>query len=254
MSKRKPQAVKTWESVLQSGQPQRQIDAAERLLRSSWVMPLPIASDIPWVETDGRWCAALVLAVTWTSGPGTQVSRVVLAVPDAAREMEEGDQQVLAPLYLPGAGPPTGEPSEEALVNVFIVAGEYLVKRLAEGIPRSESLITFGEVDPAALPIGAQLLNLAAEFEELNQGITVQLEDETEDLIITHGGEGLMEETYHSTGEMDFGELRDALIPVAAAPSAKRRAAAAPKAGGATTGSRKAAKVPGAITDLPDPR
>eukprot|EP00971_Amphidinium_carterae_P311505 6191126-Amphidinium_carterae.3 len=92
MSKRRPAAVKAWEGVLKNGSSQRQIDGAERLLRQAWVLPLPIVSSNPWVDTDGRWCEALVLAVSWLAGPGTPMTRAVLAVPEVARDGEEEDQ------------------------------------------------------------------------------------------------------------------------------------------------------------------
>eukprot|EP00971_Amphidinium_carterae_P272639 5411086-Amphidinium_carterae.1 len=69
MSKRKPAAVKAWESVLQ-----KQLDATERLLRLSWVLPLPVLPSNPWIEPDGRWCEAQVIAVSWTTGPGTPIT------------------------------------------------------------------------------------------------------------------------------------------------------------------------------------
>eukprot|EP00971_Amphidinium_carterae_P266684 5290002-Amphidinium_carterae.2 len=137
MSKRRPAAVKAWEALLQSGASQRQLDGAERLLRQGWVLPMPIVSSNPWIETDGRWCEALVLAVSWLAGPGTPMSWAVLAIPEAAREGEDEDQLFVIPLYLPGTSAADSDSVEDATIRVFLVSGDYLVKRLAEGVPRS---------------------------------------------------------------------------------------------------------------------
>eukprot|EP00971_Amphidinium_carterae_P149310 2960262-Amphidinium_carterae.1 len=109
MSTRKPASVKAWETVLQQGAPQKQIDAAERLLRQSWVLPLPVQAANPWIEPNGHWCEALVLAVFWAGGPGTPMSRAVIAVPASALDDEEEGQLVLACLYLPGEETINGE-------------------------------------------------------------------------------------------------------------------------------------------------
>eukprot|EP00971_Amphidinium_carterae_P307276 6106332-Amphidinium_carterae.1 len=92
-----------------------------------------LLSSNPWIETDGRWCEALVLAVSWLAGPGTPMSWAVLAVPEAAREGEEDDQLLVTPLYLPGTSAADSEPVEEATIRVFLAGGDYVVKRLAEG-------------------------------------------------------------------------------------------------------------------------
>eukprot|EP00971_Amphidinium_carterae_P261553 5188806-Amphidinium_carterae.1 len=252
MSKRKPAAVKAWESVLQSGTQQKQLDATERLLRLSWVLPLPVLPSNPWIEPDGRWCEAQVIAVSWTTGPGTPITHVLLAIPGAAYDGESEDHVYVASLYLPGTGPLDSEPVEEALVKLVLMPGDYLVKRLGESVPRADTVLTFAEAHPSAVPAGSHLTQFLFEFEELTSGVLMRLEDSTEDLRVTHGDEELGEETYHSTGEMDFAELREALVPPAS--SARRKASgAAAKADlmSGAPGGKRAAKAASAMPDGP---
>eukprot|EP00971_Amphidinium_carterae_P292648 5809706-Amphidinium_carterae.3 len=257
MSKRKTAAVKSWENILKSGEPQRQIDAAERLMQQPWVLPMPVLPSNPWIEPEGRWCEAVVLGVYWNTGPGTPVNKLIVAVPDAAGDREEAVVEVMANLYLPAAGPETSEPVEEVLVRVVILPGDFLVKRLSEAIPRDEPLVTFSEAHPSAMPAGGQVFPVVPEFEEFQKGVMVSLIEDTDgkdELCVTYGQESLLEEVYHSTGEMDFNELQSALLPVAAASTTRRRPAASEKAESVLfgpPGGRRGARVVNAASEGP---
>eukprot|EP00971_Amphidinium_carterae_P078453 1551722-Amphidinium_carterae.1 len=163
-NKRKPAAVRAWEAVLQQGE-QRQVDAAERLLRSSWVLPLPVSSGTPWTQPDGRWCEALVLGVLWAGGPGTPVTRALIAIPESAFSGDETGFVVIASLYLSGTASPLGEAIEEGLVRVLIMPGDCLVKRLADSVPREDQLVTFSDSHPSSLPMVSQVFEMLPEME-----------------------------------------------------------------------------------------
>eukprot|EP00971_Amphidinium_carterae_P349169 6490879-Amphidinium_carterae.4 len=244
MSKRKSAAIKAWESVLQSGTQQKQLDATERLLRQSWVLPLPVLAANPWVEPDGRWCEALVVAVSWTTAPGTPMSQAVLAIPGGAYEGESEDHLYMANLYLPGTGPSNSESVEEALIKLILMPGEYLVKRLGEAVPRSDPLVPFA--DALRAPICSAGRKSAHSIHSRFRG-------DGQDMRVTYGDEELGKELYHSVGEMDIVELREALVPP---PTARRKggAAAAAKADllSGAPGGRKAVKAAGAVPDVPE--
>eukprot|EP00971_Amphidinium_carterae_P093566 1851637-Amphidinium_carterae.2 len=255
MSKRKTAAVKAWETALQTEGTQKQLDAAKRLLRQSWVVPMPVLPSNPWVEPVGRWCEAIVLAVYWTTGPGTPVNKVVLAIPEGAAENTEDTCEVVANLYLPGAGPDAAESTEETIVHVVVMPGAYLVRKLSEAVPREEPLVTFSEAYPSALPTVGQVFPLWPIGEEFMKGMLVSLEEAQgeEELRITYGEEPLLEEVYHSTAEMDFGELQEALLPVAAAAAPKKRASPTDRTGNPFTGApggRRAARVVAGMSEI----
>eukprot|EP00971_Amphidinium_carterae_P331479 6465039-Amphidinium_carterae.1 len=197
MSKRKTAAVKAWESALQGEGNQRQIDATEKLLRQSWVVPLPVLPSNPWVEPEGKWCEALVLAAYWTTGPGTPVNKVAIVIPESAGDPSEEFCDVMAGLYLPAAGPETGEPAEEAVVRVVVMPGDYLVRKLAEGVPRDEPLVTFSESCPSALPTVGQVFAVWPLPEDFSKGVLVTLAEEDYGISehrITYGEESIIEE------------------------------------------------------------
>eukprot|EP00971_Amphidinium_carterae_P235053 4664508-Amphidinium_carterae.1 len=70
----------------------------------------------------------MVVAASWTAGPGTPISQALLAVPSAACDGEGEEHLYLVAMYLPGTSPADSDPVEEALVRLLIMPGEYLVK------------------------------------------------------------------------------------------------------------------------------
>eukprot|EP00971_Amphidinium_carterae_P206624 4099831-Amphidinium_carterae.1 len=148
---------------------QSQVEAAERLMRRSWVLPMPVLLANPWVEPDGRWCEALVLGVFWLTGPGRR---------------NESAIEVVTNLYLPATGPESGEPVEEAII--------VRVVRLSEAVPREEQLITFSKAHPSALPVGGQVYPVVPELEEFQKGVIIMVclieeEQGQEELCVTYG-------------------------------------------------------------------
>eukprot|EP00971_Amphidinium_carterae_P309942 6159247-Amphidinium_carterae.5 len=228
-------------------------------MRRSWVLPMPVLPANPWVDPDGRWCEALVLGVFWLTGPGTPVHKILVAIPEAAGDGGDTAVEIVTNLYLPATGPEAGEPVEEAVVRVVVLPGDFLVKRLAEGVPREEQLIAFSEAFPSALPIGGQVYPVLPELEEFQKGVMVCLIEEEqgqEDLCVTYGQENLLEETYHSTGEgeMAFTDLQEALLPVSAAATTRRRSAASTEKAeslfSGVPGGRKGARVLSAAPEV----
>eukprot|EP00971_Amphidinium_carterae_P286129 5681404-Amphidinium_carterae.1 len=82
------------------------------------------------------------------------------------------------------------------LIRVVVMPGEYLVKKLAESVPRSEEAIPFSEAHPSALPSAGQLFPVVPLSEEFSKGVLVYLEEvEGEEVLhISHASESLLEE------------------------------------------------------------
>eukprot|EP00971_Amphidinium_carterae_P338978 6476555-Amphidinium_carterae.3 len=248
MSKRKPAAVKSWENILKSGESQKQIDAAERLMRQSWVLPMPVLPSNPWAELEGRWCEALVLGVFWNTGPGTIVRKIVVAIPDAAGEREEAAVEVVTNLYVStcrwargwrtrrrrssSCGDPTWRFLGEETVR------SHAPRRCFDYVLRGAPFLFIN-----SLPAGGQVFPVVPEFDEFQKGVMVSLIEEAP------GREGV-----YNLWPGEHLRGGEALLPLAAATTARRRPASLDKTENLFTGppgGRRGARVVSAAGEWP---
>eukprot|EP00971_Amphidinium_carterae_P347798 6489992-Amphidinium_carterae.1 len=144
-----------WSEALQTGS--GVLDAAELILRSCWVIDLPVVPSVDDDEEVGSvaYAEAKVFALHWGKGPSMPADQMLLALPlHAASDIEGQECEVC--LYQVGAL----HSSEVCEVKMLLLPAFYLVRRLVEGVPQTAEVLTFSGAGNGALPSACELYNM----------------------------------------------------------------------------------------------
>eukprot|EP00971_Amphidinium_carterae_P352125 6492443-Amphidinium_carterae.1 len=156
--------VSLWEEAITSGS--QVLDGTEQILRSLWIIDLPVTTDVD-AEKDGAptsYAEVKVVGIHWPGGPGGVADLIVLAVPGNAVSEQQG-QSVDAVLYHPD----TTETAEVVEVKLLTLPSHYLVKRLGESCPQEAECVGFSPEGTGGLPAGSELFGV---YESTPQGTT----------------------------------------------------------------------------------
>eukprot|EP00971_Amphidinium_carterae_P118374 2345319-Amphidinium_carterae.1 len=115
------EVVTTWETAPMEGAPQ--LEAADQILRGSWLIDLPI---VPVVDEDEEaiksFSEVKVFGLHWTGRPMAPADQILVALPLFAVTQGAG-KECEVPLYQMGA-------TEALEVRMLVMPAHYLIRRL----------------------------------------------------------------------------------------------------------------------------
>eukprot|EP00971_Amphidinium_carterae_P261586 5189381-Amphidinium_carterae.1 len=162
------------EETLTTGSPQ--LDASDHILRSSWLIDLPIVLTLGDEEevVDVSYAEAKVLALHWGGAPTSAADQMIVALPLAAVPEDDGPEFEVG-LYQPGQWEATEVAEIKILTLRQSLPAFYLSRRLVEGVPAHASVVTFSAEASGACVASCEVFGLAEIAAPMRSGTLISL-------------------------------------------------------------------------------
>eukprot|EP00971_Amphidinium_carterae_P030242 595028-Amphidinium_carterae.2 len=160
----------TWEEAVAGGS--NLLDAADQILRNSWIIDLPIhpTIDVEEETVESGFAECKVLGLHWSGGPTASADHFVVELPSGAGADTDGIE-VEAALYQVGAE----EASEVGSARLMLLPASFLPRRLVESAPREASALCFSAHGSGAWPASSELFVLYEPPAPIQGGVWVYL-------------------------------------------------------------------------------